>query len=348
MGQALTRWRPGRTARRLLWQGGVSALFVALASRAVDLGALREAIESAELRWALPALLLFTTAKYVDSWRWRYLLRGVRPLPQRALFGAFLIGNMVNNLLPLRAGDVAKVQVLGLRYGAPRASLAASVFVVEATLDGVVFLLLLAVSLAFFDFGDLPEAGIATLAVAATAAFIAALALSRSPRAVERVASRLPERWRVRARSLAGDLYDGLHALRAWHRTLGAVALSVPAWLLEAGMFALFGRAFGLELGFPAFVAVMVAANLAVAVPVALWNFGPYEVLVAGVLVAGGVAEGTALSYALTVHLFSNLWIDATGLAAFAVLRVSPRELFTLAAAPTSPAEPAARSRGPS
>ena len=153
MGQALGRWRPGRTVRRLLWQGGVSALFVALAFRAFDLGGLRDAIESADLRWAPPALLLFTTAKYVDSWRWRYLLRGVRPLPQRALFGAFLIGNMVNNLLPLRAGDVAKVQVLGLRYGAPRASLAASVFVVEATLDGVVFLLFLAVSLVFFDLG---------------------------------------------------------------------------------------------------------------------------------------------------------------------------------------------------
>jgi hypothetical protein len=94
------------------------------------------------------------------------------------------------------------------------------------------------------------------------------------------------------------------------------------------------GRAFGLELGFPTFVAVMVAANLAVAVPVALWNFGPYETLVAGVLIAGGVTETTALSYALTVHLLANLWIDVTGLAAFAALGVSPRELFTLAAAP--------------
>ena len=46
MGQALTQRWPGRTARRLLWQGGVSALFVALALRAVDLGGLRDAIES--------------------------------------------------------------------------------------------------------------------------------------------------------------------------------------------------------------------------------------------------------------------------------------------------------------
>ena len=55
MGQALTQKWPGRTARRLLWQGGVSALFVVLALRAIDLGGLRDAIESADLRWAAPA-----------------------------------------------------------------------------------------------------------------------------------------------------------------------------------------------------------------------------------------------------------------------------------------------------
>ena len=320
-----------RARHRLLWQGAVSALFVAIAVRTVDFGALREALTGVAPWWAPPALLLFTGAKYIDSWRWRYLLRGVGPPPQRALFGAFLIGNMVNNLLPLRAGDVAKIQVLGRRYGASRAGLAASVFVVEATLDGIVFVLFLFAALAFFDLGDLPGAGIAALAALAVVAFGAALLLSRAQPdalAASRWLGRLLARWRGPAATLLRDAYDGLHALRAWRRTLGAIALSAPAWLVEAGMFALFGQAFGLGLSYPTYVAVMVAANLAVSVPVALWNFGPYEALVAGVLAAAGVEEAAALSYALTVHLLSNLWIDATGLVAFWALRVSPREVF--------------------
>lgn len=95
-------------------------------------------------------------------------------------------------------------------------------------------------------------------------------------------------------------------------------------------MFALFGRAFDLGLGYPTFVAVMVAANLAVSVPLALWNFGPYEALVAAVLLSAGVGEGAALSYALTVHVLTNVWIEATGLVALWALGVSPRELFSL------------------
>ena len=321
----------GRARRRLLWQGAVSALFVAVAVRTVEFGALREALAGVAPWWAPPALLLFTGAKYIDSWRWRYLLRGVGPPPQRALFGAFLIGNMVNNLLPLRAGDVAKIQVLGHRYGASRAGLAASVFVVEATLDGVVFVLFLFVALTFFDLGDLPGADIAALAVLAAVAFGAALVVSRAaPGAPGRWLRPLPARWRDPAAALLRDSYDGLHALRAWRRTAGAIALSAPAWLMEAGMFALFGQAFDLGLSYPTYVAVMVAANLAVSVPVAPWNFGPYEALVTAVLVAAGVAKATALPYALTVHLLSNLWIDATGLLAFWALGVSPREVFSL------------------
>ena len=328
-----------RLARRLLWQGAVTALFAAVALRAVDLTALREAVRGMTPWWAPPALLLFTAAKYIDSWRWRYLLRGVGPPPQRALFGAFLIGNMVNNLLPLRAGDVAKIQVLGRRYGASRAGLAASVFVVEATLDGVVFVLLLLAAVAFFDLGDVPGAGIVALAVLAAVAFSAALMLSRARPGAVRLPGPLPARWREGAAALLGDAYDGLDALRAWRRTLGAVALSAPAWLVEAGMFALFGQAFGLGLSYPTYVAVMVAANLAVSVPVALWNFGPYETLVTAVLVGAGVAEAAALSYALSVHLLSNLWIEASGLLAFWAMGVSPREVFALGGAPAGPVE---------
>ena len=322
MGAWRMRWR-------LAWQAAVSGLFAAVAVFTVDLGALRDALAHASLWWAAPALLLFTAAKYVDSWRWRYLLRGVGPPPQRALFGAFLIGNMVNNLLPLRAGDVAKIQVLGLRHGVSRAALAASVFVVEAVLDGVVFVLFLLAALAFTDLGALPSTGIAALVLLAATAFAAAVALSRA--GVARALALIPRRWRGAAASALRDAGDGLYALRAWRRTLGAIALSVPAWLLEAGMFALFGRAFDLGLTYPQFVAVMIAANLAVALPVALWNFGPYEALVVGVLVAaGGIDESLALSYAVAVHVLTSLWISATGLLAFWALGVRPRELFSL------------------
>ena len=320
---------------RLAWQAAFTTLFAVLLLRSVDLDQLGSAVEGIEAAWVVPALLLFTAAKYIDSWRWRYLLRGLgTALPQRALFGAFLIGNMANNLLPLRIGDVAKIQVLANRYGASRAGLAASVFIVEASLDGLVFVLFLLTALAFGEIGELStvtQGAVISLAAVALALFAAAVVFSRTMTAHEAGwLARLPSGLRGSAARVAGQTRTGLEALRIWPRTAGAIALSAPAWLVEAGMFALFGRAFDLGLSFPTFIAVMVAANLAVAIPIAFWNFGPYEALVSGVLVAAGVEQSTAVSYAISVHVLSSLWIVGSGLVAFWALGINPREVFSI------------------
>lgn len=322
-------WVHQRLVARLAWQSAVTAVFVIVALQLVDLRELSRAIADADWRWVFLALPVYTAAKYIDSWRWRYLLRGVAPLPQRALFGAFLIGNMVNNALPLRAGDVAKIQVLASRYGAPRAALAASVFIVEATLDGVVFVAFLVGALLFLELGDIAARGVVIVALAAAAGLAAAMFLT-SALSGGWVVRLFPARGRTALAGRFGALLAGLYALRTWRRAAVAVSLSVPAWLVEASMFALFGRAFGLGLDYPTFIATMIAANLAVAIPLALWNFGPYEALVSGVLVAAGVDQPLALSFAVAVHLASSLWIQATGLVAFWALGVSPRDLSQL------------------
>lgn len=309
---------------RIGFQVAVTAVFLFLAVRVVDLGSLWETVRGINLWWAAVALPLFSSAKLVDSFRWRYLLRGVGRPPQLALFGAFLVGNMVNNLLPLRAGDVAKIQVLASRYGMSRAGVAGSVFVVEATLDGIVFIVFLGLGAAFLDLDRVP--GVTTPAILGlTAVAFVAFALAVL---LQKRGQQLPLPARVQG--FMGNLQEGLDALGSIHRALGAIALSIPAWLLEASVFAAMGQAFGLELSFPVFLAAMVAANLAVAIPLGLWNIGPYEALVSGVLVVAGVDEQLAFSYALTTHLLVNLWINGSGLVAFWALGVGVGDLFTL------------------
>ena len=314
----------------MLFQAGLTAALILIAIRVVDFQAAANAVRQANLWLILPAMLLFTLAKFIDAFRWRYLLQRVGAPPQPALFGAFLIGNMVNNLLPFRVGDVAKIQVLGQRYGTSRAGLAASVFVVEASLDGVTFMLLLAIAILFWDVGALDgvaRAPLIGLAVIATAAFLLGVLLSH------RLSSMVSHvRWGPIQRVLGSfeAAQEGLHALGHWRRILIAIALSLPAWLVEATMFWTVGNAFGFELGYPAYLAVMIAANLAVAIPVTLWNVGTYQALVMAVLIPSGISEADALGYALTTQLVTSAWIQCTGLAALWAMRIRPRELFQL------------------
>lgn len=336
----MERWRSWLTGRRLVvaWQLAVTLVLVALASTVIDFGEVRDALATVDPWWVPPALLGFTAGKFVDSWRWRYLLRAVARRaevvpPQRLLFATFLIGNGVNNVFPFRLGDVAKMQVLHSRLGMPRSAVAASLFVVEASLDGIIFALLVLGVVLFLGLGalpDVPGGAIGGLLAVVAVAVTAALLLARRGERLRPLLRLLPARWHEPLRRQATRAAEGLDALRTPRRLLGAIALSVPAWLIEGGVFYLMGQAFGLDHAYPTYVAAMVAANLAVALPVTLWNFGTYEALVAAVLVAAGTSESVAVAYALAVHVLTSAWIVVTALLAFWALRLHPSELLTL------------------
>ncbi len=153
--------------------------FVGLVVWRVDLGKVAEPLGQANYGWALLALLVSTSTKVIDTIRWQVYLARVGRVPLLGLLGAFIIGNFGNNVLPIRAGDVAKIQIVANRYGLSRAGLASSVFVVESVMDGVTFLILLLIGLALLDVGFVPPALLWSLAVSAGGGFVAAMLVSR-------------------------------------------------------------------------------------------------------------------------------------------------------------------------
>ena len=67
-------------------------------------------------------------------------------------------------------------------------------------------------------------------------------------------------------------------SLRSAQAALIAVAISLVAWFAEISVYALLGRAFGIDMSLADAIVVMIAANLAGAIPITPWNVGPYEV----------------------------------------------------------------------
>lgn len=147
----------------------------------------------------------------------------------------------------------------------------------------------------------------------------------------------LPEALRRNLGNLWPQFLDGLETMRSARLLTKAVALNFAGWWSQVLMFWLFGLAFDLELSFSAYVVIMIAANLVVAVP--FQNIGTYEVVLLEILAAWGVARQEAFAYAAATHLLTNFWVVATGLLALWLMRISPREVFALRRASTG-AEP--------
>src|SRR3972149_8478176 len=116
---------------RFWFQLTLTAGFLTLLAWRVNIGDALATLPDANWAWVLPGLVLFTLAKAVHTLRWRLFLGRHRDVPLTGLLGIFLVHNMANAVLLLRAGDVLRIQTTSQRYGIPRSELTATVIVVE-------------------------------------------------------------------------------------------------------------------------------------------------------------------------------------------------------------------------
>lgn len=318
----------------LLLQLVVSAALIAVLLWRANLGEAVNVARDAEYLYLPLAIPLYLLANLLCAFRWQIELSRMRQPPVMSLFWIYLAGMMVNRLLPMRLGDVLRVQVPARRYGLPRAGLTAVVFVTETLLDGLAFVFLSLTTLAFLGVPQLPLTLVWVLSIVILTALLLATAAAR----LELTEGwqdrgwfgRLPDLVRRNAAVAVPQFLEGLAVLRDPLLAARCVATTFAAWLLHAGMFYLFGLTFGLDLSLAQAVIVTIVAALVVSVPLAPFNLGTYEVAIAGVLVIMGASNGTAVTYALGSHLMSVVFAVVAGIVAMWAMGLGLRDVFYL------------------
>jgi glycosyltransferase 2 family protein len=309
---------------------------LAFAVGRVDVDESLRAIGNADYAWAALALAVLTGSKVLAAARWRLYLSGVGEPPLAGLTGAYVIGTMVNMLLPLRAGDFTKIEIVASRYNLPRAALSSSVFTVEAVLDALTLLVLFLISLTFLDVHLVPDVVVIALVVVVGGGFVAAvLASSFLPRQMPswRVLQRLTPRAREILAQAWPRFLDGMLALRDRRLFAEALSLHLVEWLMRGVMYWLLANSFDLDQGPATYVVLTVLLSLATLFPVTFLNFGTFQVVVTEVLVAAGAPRAEAFAYAVASHALIHVWIVVMGIVAMVLMQVSGGVVRSLAEA---------------
>ena len=304
----------------------ISILLLWWALHDVSLREVWHEIRSARLRWLMAAAAGATLTFPLRTIRWRYLLRDQGAvLPVGPLWHATAIGFMANNLLPARAGEVARAyaarSLTGVRFTTALASVA-----VERVFDGLFLVGLLVVGFLAGGFTTaatvqgMPLSRIALGgAVLFGSVFVVAVAVVWQPALTRRLAHAalqrlLPARWADRMLGMVDGILDGLSALRAPGR-LGAVLFwSLILWLTNAASFALAFVAFGLSLPWGTALVLQGLLAFGVAVPSTPGFFGVFEGVTRASLALYGVAASSAVSLAIGYHITGFLPITLLGL----------------------------------
>lgn len=283
----------------------VSVVLAFLAVRSVELHEVWRAMGATNYWWLIPALAVFALGILLRAVRWRYLYHPSTRPPLGAVTSAMLIGYLFNNILPLRAGEAARIVALKQRGGVSRTESTATVLL-ERTYDVLVLLvLLIALQPWLPDVSWLRVAtALAVVLMVGLAAAAAALVVwgVRPLRYVLRPLVRLPFLDDERLDTASESIGRGLAALRDVRLAIRAIMLTLLSWLVLAASYWLVMLGFDFELSPLAGALVAIALGLGMILPSSPASIGVFEAATIVALGAYGIDRSEALSYAVVLH----------------------------------------------
>jgi uncharacterized protein (TIRG00374 family) len=314
-------------ARR--WLGcGIALSCLVWAWRATDAAALGRVLRSVDTRWLLLAVLAFGAGYGCRAVRWSRMLHHANPrLAWWQCIGPLMAGVALNNLFPLRAGDVFRATASHRQLGVPTGTVVASL-VAERLFDVIALAGSLAVAVA------LTRSTGTVWAVPATAscvALICAATLLWSGRAVRNDHSAAVSVPLASGHRIADRVRRVLANMAGARRSLGLQAVrwplagwTVAAWTLEGAVFWCAGQALpSLAAPDSAWLA-MPAATLATMIPGGPGHVGTFDVGAMQAMALSGNSAEASLAFAALVHVV--VWLPATLVGAgFLLITPSPK-----------------------
>jgi uncharacterized protein (TIRG00374 family) len=286
----------------------ISLAALALAVRGIPLADLKTALLGANYWLLLPAMVILLASFVTRALRWWGLLRAQVTLPEA--FHAMNAGYLLNNVLPLRLGELARAYLLS-RGQAISGVETLSTIVAERVLDLLTAVAILAITLPLVAAADwMRSAGISAGIIAVVGfvgLWLAAHQRARLIRLAGWIIGRLPV-LNVRLAGLlaqADQFLDGLESLRDYRRLAAALFWSVVTWIMSGLVCWLLLLAFlptaTLVVGFY----VVGVAAIGYAVPSSPGQAGVLEAAIVAALLPLGISQSTAFSYAIVLHLAS-------------------------------------------
>jgi uncharacterized protein (TIRG00374 family) len=255
---------------------------VVWASFSLDWRQIMAALRQADWIWLLFAVVAVLLRIAARAARWRSLFLEASPGYLVSLT-ALLIGQTFNYVAPTWAGDLTRAYLVGERAG-QKAVCALGTVVVEKVLDLALFLSFLAFLSLCMDLPDwleLPARTLGLMALAGLVVFVLGLLERASVERLLKWALRpLPVGLRGRVLRLAGQLFDGLAALRSLPSLAQAGFWSLCLWGWDAAAHYAVLRAVGLRLPLLAPLLLSTALRAAFAVSAVPGQMGVYEGIV--------------------------------------------------------------------
>jgi uncharacterized protein (TIRG00374 family) len=309
----------------------IGALFLYLTLRQVDFANCWIYIRQAKLFWVAVAVVVYSLAFFVRSVRWRYLMAPLKDVPRPQLFNYLIIGFFMNNLLPLRLGELVRAHITGQKAGTTRSGVLATV-VIERLFDGLSYVVLFFLTFLVLPFPAWTKKSMGAGSILFVGVLFILFLLSKNQSLAERVfaAMPLPRAIRERVNAAFSNFLRGLKSLGNASSLIKVLLLSIVVWTIEGLVFYVMGLSFGMQLTVFQGILVMIIIGMGAILPTAPGYVGTVEFLGTASLVFLGINKNLAFGYIITLHLLQLLTVTFWGLRSLMVEKITLSELIRI------------------
>jgi hypothetical protein len=309
------------TKRRVTLLIGIplSILFLWVALRGVNFKEAITLVKKADYRLIVLAAAAVIVDFSLRALRWRVLLSPVKIIKYIELMSTVFIGFMANNVLPLRAGEVIRIFLIGQKEKISKTS-AVGTIVIERMLDIFAILSLSIIAFAAHSFPPYIKKVWIIFLVVLVVLIVILYGLMYSEKKTLSILNRtvlrlLPERFEKKTEIFLNDFIGGLDILKKGHSLLLSLGISLAIWGINALGFYFVARGLGIEqVAYSGALLVMTFVALGISIPSSPGFVGVYEAAGIGAALLLGAAKSEAAAFIMLIHIVQILTILAVGM----------------------------------
>jgi glycosyltransferase 2 family protein len=294
----------------------ISAVFLLLALRSLDLQEFLRLLGSIKLQFLLVALVVIALNSILRAFRWRTLLVRDHSGRLAEVFWAMMVGYLGNSYLPARIGEFLRAYALGKKTDLSPV-LIFSTALVERVFDTFFLVGLGWFALQFLDMpGTLFFQASQKIMILLSAFLIFVLLIARFGRLAHYLIARLPLSDHLRdliARHWETFNY-GLTSLHTARTTLVFFLCTVLIWSGDVVVSLLVSASLGLDVNLPTAYFLNSMLGLSSAIPATPGSLGVFQFVTVSVLTPLGFNTNESLAFILILQIIGYLHITVFGL----------------------------------
>ena len=307
----------------------LSIILIYLTIRQIDFRKSLELIKNANYYVLIPGVLIYAFTYLLRSLRYYFMILPIKKTRDFENFPYTMLGFFMNNIIPLRLGELIRAKITGERLLISRSSILGTILV-ERLIDMVIFVMFFFLIMIVLPFPDFIKKSFYICGAVFGLCLVILMIISIYENKALAVFSKIPMPFKIKG--FVTEIFEkftgGLVMLRKPGVFFTSFIISVLAWVLESLFLVIVAYSCGIDITVLGGIFVVIIIGIGAILPTAPGYIGAFEFMGVTALSALGVGKDAAFACIAIYHFLQLMVIFSLGFFSLIKAKISLSDLF--------------------